>query len=238
MAVTLNVVGVGTASGGAVATASPVVAAGSNIGAVIQVEWRDVATAVDSAFISSVSLTGFAVPAFVQVASGAAGNVEAYASTAGTAGAQTATVNWSTSGGPADVLAEVGCQVFNNVNQSTPTGAVATGGASSNAVSATVVGTIAGSMVSNGAMYDNVVAATAVVGGGTTQDWNAAVGSIAQGRVRALGSHRLSAGGNVAMTWALSGVRAWASNAVEVLEASATAVRDPILATGIVVFPR
>lgn len=237
MAVTVNIIGTGTTSGGASASAAVAVAAGSNIGALIHVEWRDTLTAVDSASISSVTLSGFGVPAFVQVSASSLA-AECYAATGGAAGAQTATVNWSTSGGPATVLAEVGCQVFNNVNQATPTGAIGTGGATSTAVSATLTGTIAGSMLSNGAGYDNVVAATAAVGGGATQDWNAAVGSVPQGRIRPLGSHIAGPGGNVNMTWTISGSRAWVSNAVEVLEASSSTVRDPILPRGVVVAPR
>lgn len=240
MAVTLNVAA--NATGAAVGTLNtlPVVAAGSNIAALVSCEYRDVIGSLGApAFVLQVTLTGFSgTPTFVQLRTSGARTVEQYQVTGGSAGAQTCNVLWDDLLGTPSVLADVGVVVLNNVHQGTPIGAVGTGAATSTAPSATCSGTIAGSMVVNGVCYDNITAATATVGGAATQDWNATVGSVGQGRIRGLGSHVASAGGAVAMTWTITASRAWVSAAVEMLEAASSILQDPITSPGLVPFAR
>jgi len=192
------------------------------------------------AFVDTITLTGFSgTPTFVQLVANVR-TVEVYQITGGSAGAQSCTVTWNAPGGTPLVLAVVAVQVMNGVGQTTPVGNINTASGLSNAPAVTVPGTTAGSLVCSGVIADAIVSVTATATGGATQNWTALSGTAGTGRIRGAGSHLASPGGGVAMTWTLSGVRAWLIAGDEWLEPPvppSTVLKDIIRSPGMVAAP-
>lgn len=212
MAVTHNSVNSGTTIALSVSF-NVTVAAGSNFAALIGIAWIENSAGVGDSFVDLVTFAG-QTATFVQMVSTPSGTSEQYYVTGFTAGVKNCQVIWNSS---FTVLGIVGCEVFNNVSQTTPIGQKNTASGVGLTTTVDVTGTTSGSQVVDDVGVDETTGTTLVVGASQTSRWNTRITAGTDG-FRGAGSNEPSSGGTITMSWTRAVSKNWATAACEVLE--------------------
>jgi hypothetical protein len=210
MAVTHNVVNNGSVVGASVLSFGVTVVAGDDKAALIGIGHAS----ENGATVQSVTFGG-ATAVFLQLVQDSVGTCEQYYAVGVVAGARTISISWDQNVS----VAIAGCEVMNNVNQTTPLGSAKTNHGNTNNPTVTLVGTISGSLVVDTVLVDRNVIVTTTVDPSQTQRWTGSAGSV-PARVTSAGSTKPSAGGSLTMQWSLSGSRVWDLCAAEFLFAT------------------